>query len=178
VCAFKLLPSSSSMLTITPTNALGPTWLWKWTRPSPHKRSPPRFDATNHQPKTWLLPQLPIPSFRDGLVLSSSLVLPSPWPRLPYSFENLSHTLLRDVKLSTADIASTSHRQRPHRLRSVAHAGEVAYALIGISRRHPPCRRPKLHTSGHNSTPSGLAPSLRPPSLSCPGLDIQPRQPN
>jgi hypothetical protein len=26
VCAFKLLPSSSSMLTITPANALGPTW--------------------------------------------------------------------------------------------------------------------------------------------------------
>ena len=185
VCTFKLLPSSSSMLTITPTNALGPTWFdgingsgpdLLHINDRPHATDPGAIlmPPTNHQPKTWLLPrslQLPIPSFRDGLVLSSSLVLPSPWPRLPYSFENLSHTFLRDVKLSTADIASTSHRQRPHRLRSVAHAGELACALIGISRRHPPCRRPKLHTSGHNSAPSGLAPSLRPPSLSCPGLD-------
>ena len=119
VCAFKLLPSSSSMLTITPANALGPTWFdgingsgpdLLHINDRPHATDPGAIlmPPTNHQPKTWLLPrslQLPIPSFRDGLVLSSSLVLPSPWPRLPYSFENLSHPLLRDVKLSTADIA-------------------------------------------------------------------------
>lgn len=40
----------------------------------------------------------------SGMVLSLSLVVLSPWLRLLYDFENLSHILLRELKPCTADI--------------------------------------------------------------------------